>query len=322
VESNGRETFIACHASSSHLTFARIHPSTSYLSALIVFDVRNPSSDERFPQDHKVMAKAGKRFAVALLLAASSANAHVSHRVQIEGQGRATVIFESGLGDTLESWGAVQSAVAAGCARTLTYNRAGYAGSDPPRSVRDAQSIVAELRSELRTRGLKPPYVLVGHSLGGLYMQYFARQYAEDVAGLVLVDSTHWNQQLLMGAPRPNADGRRGQVILFMDFITRQELAASALAGDQVHSSPLARSIPTIVLSSTGVFRGETPAARVEAARLQENIVSDFPGARHIRVEGSGHYIQKDRPDTVTLAVREISGCKPAPDSFKQSLTP
>jgi hypothetical protein len=76
------------------------------------------------------------------------------------------------------------------------------------------------------------------------------------------------------------------------------------------------------VLSSTGVFRGETPAARVEAARLQEDIVSDFPGARHIRVEGSGHYIQKDRPDTVTLAVREISGCKPTPDSFKQSLTP
>ena len=134
------------------------------------------------------------RFSFALLfilLAAPAASpAAVVHRVHIEGDGRPTVIFESGLGDTLDVWQAVQHSIAVDCTRTLSYNRAGYAGSDPARTVRDAETIVAELRSELHDRGLKPPYVLVGHSLGGLYMQYFARQYPTEVTGLLLLEST------------------------------------------------------------------------------------------------------------------------------------
>jgi pimeloyl-ACP methyl ester carboxylesterase len=239
---------------------------------------------------------------------AGLAHADVVHRVHMEGKGRPTVIFATGLGDTLEVWEPVQHAVAS-CTRTLSYNRAGYRGSELARTTRDAATIVAELRSELGRRGIAPPYVLVGHSLGGLYMQYFARQHASEVVGLLLVDSTHWSQQLLLGAPSARAD-QRGRVVLFMDLIARRELHDSALAGQQVHLSPPATSIPTIVLSSTGVFLGETPARRAEAARLQEEIVAEFPAAQHIRVEGSGHYIQKDRPDAVIQAIRQLAGCK------------
>ena len=95
--------------------------------------------------------------------------------------------------------------------------------------------------------------------------------------------------------------------MLFMSFIARRELADSALAGEQVHASPQAR-VPTVVLSSTGTRRGETPAARVKSARLPEVIVADF-GAPHLRVPGSGHYIQHDRPQAVIDSVREIAGC-------------
>jgi pimeloyl-ACP methyl ester carboxylesterase len=247
----------------------------------------------------------------ALPLAPALAQSHVvGHRVRSEGTGRPVVVFESGLGDTLEVWQPVQDALASQCGRTLAYNRAGYAGSDSPNGPRDAKTVVAELRQELRRQALAPPYVLVGHSLGGLYMQYFARQFPKEVAGLVLVDSTHWNQQLLLGAPTQKSVGRRSQVILFMDFIARRELADSAIAGEQVRMSPNPGFIPTIVLSSTGVFRGETPAARAQAARLQEDIVAEFSGARHIRVEESGHYIQKDRPDVVIKSVRELAGCE------------
>jgi pimeloyl-ACP methyl ester carboxylesterase len=244
-----------------------------------------------------------------LLLASTAGDAAVMHRVHIEGKGGPTVIFENGLGDTLEVWEKVQRAVAADCTRTLSYNRAGYAGSDLARTTRDAETVVAELRNELRDRGVQPPYVLVGHSLGGLYMQYFARQYPNEVAGLVLVDSTHWNQQLLLGAPTERPDGR-GRVVLFMDYTARRELDGSAAAGEQVHTSPTPNGFPTVVLSSTGVFLGETPARRAEAARLQEDIVASFPDARHIRVDGSGHYIQRERPDVVIDSVRELAGCK------------
>jgi pimeloyl-ACP methyl ester carboxylesterase len=252
------------------------------------------------------------RWLLSLSLAVTSTAANgaaVRHDVHVEGKGTPTVVLENGLGDTFEVWKDVQTAIAADCALTVAYNRAGYAGSDVPRGDRDAKTIVAELRDELRARGLSPPYILVGHSLGGLYMQYFAREYANEVAGLLLVDSTHWNQQLLLGAPTARPADKRSRVILFMSFIARRELADSARAGEQVHRSPPPVGIPTIVLSSTGVFRGETPTARAEAARLQENIVAEFPGAKHLRVDGSGHYIQKDRPDVVIDSVRELAGC-------------
>lgn len=243
----------------------------------------------------------------------SFANDLVRHRTHIEGDGGPTIVLENGLGDTYEVWRDVQSKIASECGLTVAYNRAGYAGSDAPVGERDAKTIVGELRSELRRRGLKPPYVLVGHSLGGLYMQYYAREFADEVAGLVLVDSTHWNQQLLLGAPNAPSADKRGRVILFMSYIARRELADSARAGEQVHSSPPA-SVPTIVLSSTGVFKGETPTARAEAARLQEDIVASFPGAKHVRVDGSGHYIQKDRPDVVVDSIREVAGCSKVSD--------
>ncbi len=62
--------------------------------------------------------------------------------------------------------------------------------------------IVSELRTELDRRNIRPPYVLVGHSLGGLYMQYFARNYPSEVSGLLLVDSTHWDQNMVLNATR------------------------------------------------------------------------------------------------------------------------
>jgi pimeloyl-ACP methyl ester carboxylesterase len=233
----------------------------------------------------------------------------VHHLAHIEGSGRPAIIFENGLGDTLDTWKQVQAGIAAHCARTVSYNRSGYPGSDPATGPRDAVTIVAELRSELQRRGIAPPYVLVGHSLGGLYMQYFARRYPDEVAGLVLIDSTHWNQQLLMGSAFEDRRPRNSAVMLFMTYIARRELADSVRAGEQVHSSPRTHRIPTIVLSSTGALRGETPASRTEAARLQESIAEDFSAARHVRVEGSGHYIQADRPSVVISSVRELAGC-------------
>src|SRR5581483_6731748 len=127
-------------------------------------------------------------------LAVPAADLH--HKIKLEGRGTPTVILESGLGDTLDVWSAVQPLIAAGCARTLAYNRAGYLGSDPSDAPRDSVTIVGELRAELQRQHIKPPYILVGHSLGGLYMQYFARNYPKEVSGLLLVDSTHWHQGL------------------------------------------------------------------------------------------------------------------------------
>jgi pimeloyl-ACP methyl ester carboxylesterase len=253
--------------------------------------------------------------AYALCVFATSAFAipagSLHHRIKVEGRGPRTVVLESGLGDTLDVWSKVQPLIAAGCARTLAYNRAGYLGSDNSNAPRDSATIVAELRAELRRQGIEPPYVLVGHSLGGLYMQYFARNYPEEVAGLVLIDSTHWEQRLDMGNQANTPYASRTAVTLFMPWIMRREIKDSAAAGKQVHASPPASGFPTIVLSSTRGPPGETPSNRALAARLQDEIAADFPSADHIRVNDSGHYIQRDQPDVVVHAARKLAGCKP-----------
>jgi len=247
----------------------------------------------------------------SVALSVSAAPGDVArHQVRIEGRGPLTVVLEAGLGDTLDIWTNVQPLISAGCTRTIAYTRAGYPGSDPASGPRDAATIVSELRSELKRRGILPPYLLVGHSLGGLYMQYFARQYPDEIEGLVLVDSSHWNQQLHLGPDAPDAFGRRSMV-LFMPWIMRRELLDSTSAGEQVHVSPNASVVPTIVLSRTRALHGETPASQALAENLQDDIAAAFPAARHVRVDDSGHYIQRDRPDVVVAAARELAGCAP-----------
>jgi pimeloyl-ACP methyl ester carboxylesterase len=233
------------------------------------------------------------------------------HRAHIEGEGPRTIVLESGFGDTLDSWQTIQSRVAANCARTFSYNRAGYLDSDPAVAARDAATIVGELRDELQRRNLHPPYVLVGHSLGGLYMQYFARNFPDDVAGLVLIDSTHWQQGLKVDATANTPYQARTAVTLYMPLVMRRELSDSAAAGLEVNGSPSAAAIPTIVLSSTRVGAHETLDQRATAVALQNNIAADFPGARHRFVEDSGHYIQRDQPAVVIDAIRDLAGCAP-----------
>jgi len=232
------------------------------------------------------------------------------HQMRIVGQGSRTVILESGLGDTLDVWKDIQPRIADHCARTLAYSRAGYIGSDPAEDgPRDSATIVEELRGELAKRNLAPPYILVGHSLGGLYMQYFARNFPHEVVGLVLVDSTHWNQHMEFDTSANTAYLRGREVTLFMPWIMRREFKDSIRAGTQVHDSPPAMFVPTIVLSSTVGPKGETPVLRALSARMQDEIAADFPGAQHVRVEGASHYIQRDKPEVVIDAVRQLAGC-------------
>lgn len=257
-----------------------------------------------------------KRFLASLLalfMAGASATPAemLHHRVKLEGKGSRTVILESGLGDTLDVWKTVQPLIATKCARTLSYNRAGYLGSDNSNAPRDSETIVEELREELKRQNIKPPYVLVGHSLGGLYMQYFARNYPQEIVGLVLVDSSHWEQRLDMGNQANTPYNARTAVTLFMPWIMRREISDSINAGKQVHDSPTAYQVPTIVLSSTRGPPGETPSERALAARLQDEIAAGYPQADHIRVIDSGHYIQKDHPEVVIAAARKLAGCKP-----------
>ena len=109
------------------------------------------------------------------------------------GQGSPAVIFEAGLGDQVRAWAMVQPAIAK-VTRTCSYDRAGLGFSYSSGRPGTAANAVDDLHRLLAAASIKPPYVLVGHSLGGLYMQLFADRYRSEVAGMVLVDPVSFDQ--------------------------------------------------------------------------------------------------------------------------------
>lgn len=109
------------------------------------------------------------------------------------GHGSPTVIFEAGLGDQVRAWAMVQPAIEK-VTRTCSYDRAGLGFSDSSGQPGTAANAVDDLHRLLAAGSIKPPYVLVGHSLGGLYMQLFADRYRSEVVGMVLVDPVSFGQ--------------------------------------------------------------------------------------------------------------------------------
>ncbi|WP_010480470.1 alpha/beta fold hydrolase [Acaryochloris sp. CCMEE 5410] len=110
------------------------------------------------------------------------------------GQGTPTVVMDAGGSAPAIAWGLVPAEIAK-FTHVCTYDRAGFGWSDPnPRQPRTSQQSVDELHLLLTKAAIDPPYILVGHSLGGVNMRLYASQYPEDVVGLVLVDSSHEHQ--------------------------------------------------------------------------------------------------------------------------------
>src|SRR5215216_1313636 len=112
-----------------------------------------------------------------------------SLHINCVGQGSPTVVLDAGLGDFSAQWVWVQREVS-DTTRVCAYDRAGMGWSEMGPEPRDAKQITGELHTLLSKAGIEGPYVLVGHSLGGLSMQTYAHRYPDEVAGVVLVDSS------------------------------------------------------------------------------------------------------------------------------------
>jgi len=140
--------------------------------------VATPASADPWLDEHyatpQTLVKIGRRRRLNLVIA---------------GEGAPTVIFAPGLNETSLSWARVQPAIALET-RTVGFDKAGMGFSDPGPAPRTASAVVEDLRAALKAAAIAPPYILAGHSAGGLYMRLFAFRYPGDVAGLVMVDSS------------------------------------------------------------------------------------------------------------------------------------
>lgn len=114
-------------------------------------------------------------------------------RLDCRGDGSPTVVLEAGASMYSMAWARIQDDVAK-FARVCSYDRAGLGWSDSLGKALTPQQVAGMLHALLEKGGETPPYLMVGHSLGGIYVRAFAESFPDDVAGMVLVDSSHDNQ--------------------------------------------------------------------------------------------------------------------------------
>jgi pimeloyl-ACP methyl ester carboxylesterase len=223
------------------------------------------------------------------------------------GQGGPPIVFQSGLGDDRAPWAEVFRGLA-GRHTVLAYDRPGYGGSSGAApGPRDPCSVAAEMRAVLAAAGLKPPYVLVGHSLGGLYQHAFAQLYPGEVAGLVLLDPTHprhW-ETLQREAPAAASVVRALRATVFT-AAARREFDDQARCLDRL-DTPAPRPVPTQILVSTRFSALEGPEFQRMVKDLRNDWLRLSGAAGWTPVANSGHYIQRDAPATVVHAVEELA---------------
>ncbi|MGI2328379.1 alpha/beta hydrolase [Planococcus sp. YIM B11945] len=105
-----------------------------------------------------------------------------------QGEGKPTILFETGSGMASSSWGDLPKELSR-YGTVVTYDRGGYAWSEEPTTERTGDNIIQEFYTALKNEEIDGPYILVGHSLGGMYARLFAQTYPDEVEGIVLLDS-------------------------------------------------------------------------------------------------------------------------------------
>lgn len=218
------------------------------------------------------------------------------------------MVFQSGLGDGLAVWSRVQSTLPTGV-QSVTISRPGYGGSPAFDGERSPCATATLLRDRLAAWGLRPPYVLVGHSLGGLYQYAFLAMYPDEVAGIVMLEPTHpdhW-QRLRQRVPVMAAIVRTARASPLFSATMRREFDDQSRCLGRLP----ARGVPAIPARLlvharyAGLEAGEFERMSREQWTDWTRLLRD---ARLVQVERTGHYLQRDRPDAVVAAIAEILG--------------
>ncbi len=223
------------------------------------------------------------------------------------GTGGPTVVFESGIGD-LRSWSRALPKVAE-FAATVSYSHAGIGGSEVAVAPRSARRSVEELRTLLQNAGIQPPYVVVGHSAGGLLARVFAITYPGEVVGLVLVDGMHERQVLeFTKLDSVGFTRRRALGLASLGPAQRAEMdgLAPILSTGNLGVTGKLPDVPMVVLTSLPSVASQAPGAVRVWRDLHAEIFQSSTHGMHIVTSRSGHVIQQDEPDLVVNAIRWV----------------
>jgi pimeloyl-ACP methyl ester carboxylesterase len=235
--------------------------------------------------------------------------------LECEGSGNPTVILEAGFPGTSENWSDVQPALGR-ATRTCSYDRAGLGSSPPIPGVHTAADEISDLKRLLDHAGIPPPYVLVGHSYGGLLMRLFAHAHPQLTAGIVLVDAMGHNQ-----------DQRFLRILDTQPASVRQQLQSAVsnpissgldmYAGEALDARVTKLGdVPLVVITrGRNVDLGVSLPASLQRpvthlwAIMQHELAGLSVDSVHVTALRSGHFVQSSpdgQPDVVIAAVLAV----------------
>ena len=254
------------------------------------------------------------------------------------GEGGPTVVLDFGLDGSYLDWYKVQPQVAQ-FTRVCSYDRAGYGWSDPSPRPRIPSVMSEELHSLLVKAGEKPPYILVGHSLGSFDVLTYAQRYPQEVAAVVLVDGAHpdellpfyfkkklWLRMMQFtmpfGLPRwrgwcgtgPSEIAGMKRAIGCQAHVYATHYAqwkAFPESAAEVRRLGSLGEVPLTVISRDPNRNSSTDDAfslqrEQHWSKLQQRLAELSSSANHLTAEGSGHSIPVERPDVIIAAIRQV----------------
>ncbi len=220
------------------------------------------------------------------------------------GQNKPAVILESGIGEggTMSGWNVVQKNVK-NFARACIYDRAGLGQSDKGPEPRTTTQIAGELHILLETAKIEPPYIMVGHSMGGLHIQTYAMLYPDDIAGMVFVDPT----------PKELVDTLSDEVRENLISAGASQTVLDETGQGLNESIPIFKSlpdlpdVPVVVITSSYTGEGDVDISQWEELKAyHQNLADEVSDGTHIVATKSSHYIQIDEPNLVIDAIRSV----------------
>jgi len=249
-----------------------------------------------------------------------------------------TIILDSGTGGFSLEWKDIQHSLSQ-YVRVCAYDRAGYGWSDMGPLPRTTKRITHELHTLLQNAGIHGPYIIVGHSFGGFTAQYFARNFDSEIAGIVLIDSSHEEQVYRLPEngknvvrrslhqdrstmvtksvlhehfPREEAAVAQQLMSRWSALLTwREEMANYALSSRElrdIHYGPILE-IPIVVITRGKRVWPDTPygdAMEMAWTELQDELSYLSDHSTHIIAENSGHSIHLDEPKLVLDAIHDV----------------
>lgn len=226
-----------------------------------------------------------------------------------------TVVLVSGLGDNVTVWDKVMRRLSSRT-RVVTYDRGGIGWSDMGPNPRTGGQIALELHNLLAAADIPGPYLVVGHSFGGLYARLFANAYPTEVVGMVLIDAVHEdreNRQALLLEPSSL------QTVQTVERFVTNAITTGGSLGEyqnrvntyqEIRAKRRLPNIPLIFLSRdknefSYLPRGSAPAYQLEN-ELDEGQTALVPRGELRVVSGANHVVQQDNPDAVVKAILDV----------------